>query len=984
VGGVVLLAIAAVLAAARLGEDGALDRPWLLGVFAALVALENVLSIRLRKGEEGESRAHEEALLVCMMLILPPLAALAAFAAGVVAGQLAVRRGLLKGVFNVAQFVASAALVATVVAVLAPGDEVGLARVLASLVGVLVFSLVNRVAIAGVLAAAGAGAFWDDFLEDLGPASLVWAGAVSVGLLAGLAAVAHPWAIPFALAALVALTVALSGHARARHDRQALGELVDSSAAAIFSVDGRGRIRAWNPEMERVTGRPAEEAGGRYLADLVRVQDPDGSPVGDLLSARDLAGPRERRPVRLETASGAERWLTLSRAGLPDGGFTFVALDVTEQREAEDKLDEANARYRSLVEHLPLTTYIDAIDATSSNLYSSPQIEPLLGYSAEEWRSDPDLFPSIIHPDDRERVLAEHARTHETGEPLRTEYRAFARDGRLVWIQDEAVIVKDDSGNPLCLQGYLLDVTTRKAAEAERLELLEAEQAARAEAEQAQKRITDTLERMTDAFVALDHDWRFTYLNTEAGSILGGPRDELLGKNIWQEFPALVGSPVQEELERAATREARTDFVAPYPEFGRWLEVRAYPRSDGISIYFRDVTERRELEEQLRQAQKMEAIGSLAGGVAHDFNNMMSAVVGFSELVLARLEDDHPVRRQVEEIHRAGERASEMTGQLLAFSRKQILQPRVLDVNAALAQAEKLLRRLIGEDIDLVSVLDPELEAVEADPGQLEQVLLNLAVNARDAMPAGGKLTIETANVELSEGYAASHVEVAPGSYVLVAVSDTGIGMDAKTQARIFEPFFTTKEHGKGTGLGLATVFGIVKQSGGHLSVYSEPGRGTTFKIYLPRAQAPASASQPSVGEEAAPRGQETVLLVEDEELVRNLEREALEGQGYTVLEARDGSHALELAGNHDGPIDLLLTDVVMPGLSGRELAERLAPLRPRMKVLYASGYTDEAIVRHGVLVPGIAFLPKPVTPSSLACKVREVLDDTAARLKRS
>ena len=388
-----------------------------------------------------------------------------------------------------------------------------------------------------------------------------------------------------------------------------------------------------------------------------------------------------------------------------------------------------------------------------------------------------------------------------------------------------------------------------------------------------------------------------------------------------------------------------------------------------------DMRALRESEEGLRQAQKMEAVGQLAGGIAHDFNNMMTAVIGYSELVLARLEDAHPLRHEVEEIKRAGERASAMTHQLLAFSRKQVLQPRVFDLNTVVAEVDGLLQRLIGENVELVSVLDPALEPIEADPGELEQVIMNLAINARDAMPTGGKLTIETANVELDEDYASHHFDVEPGPYVLLAVSDTGVGMEAETMRHIFEPFFTTKEEGKGTGLGLATVFGIVKQSGGDIHVYSEPSRGTTFKIYLSRTQAPVDRIEPVVVSTKPPRGSETILLVEDEELVRSLERKVLEASGYTVLEAHNVSHALELAQSHHGIIDLLLTDVVMPQLSGRELAERLTVRRPEMKILYASGYAADAITRHGVLEPGIAFLPKPLTPTSLARKVREVLD---------
>jgi len=387
-----------------------------------------------------------------------------------------------------------------------------------------------------------------------------------------------------------------------------------------------------------------------------------------------------------------------------------------------------------------------------------------------------------------------------------------------------------------------------------------------------------------------------------------------------------------------------------------------------------DLRALRQSEVELRQAQKMDAVGKLAGGVAHDFNNMMTAVVGFSSIILERLEDAHPLRRHVEEIKRAGERASAMTHQLLAFSRKQVLQPRVLDLNTVIVEVEKLLQHLIGEDVELVSALEPELEPIEADPGQLEQVIMNLAINARDAMPAGGRLTFETANVELDEDDAFRR-QVEPGPCVLLAVSDTGVGMTPETIPQIFEPFFTTKEEGEGTGLGLATVFGIVKQTGGDIRVESEPGRGTTFKIYLPQARTPLERL-PSISAGTRPsRGSETILLVEDEELVRNLEREVLEQSGYTVLEAGSPSQALELADDHHGAIDLLLTDVVMPHLSGPELAEQLGAQRPTMKILYTSGYAANMIAQQGVLEPGTAFIPKPLTPTSLTHKVREVLD---------
>ncbi|MGD0205890.1 MAG: ATP-binding protein, partial [Dehalococcoidia bacterium] len=395
--------------------------------------------------------------------------------------------------------------------------------------------------------------------------------------------------------------------------------------------------------------------------------------------------------------------------------------------------------------------------------------------------------------------------------------------------------------------------------------------------------------------------------------------------------------------------------------------------SECFEVIAEDLGERRRLEGQLRQAQKMEAVGRLAGGVAHDFNNLLTIIMGYSQLLLEKFGASDPLRRHVEAINQAGDRAAVLTRQLLAFSRRQVLALQVLDVNGVVANVGKLLRRLIGEDIDLV-VEGKGLGRVKADPGQMEQVVMNLAINARDAMPQGGRLTIETVDVELGEAYADNHFPVKPGPYVMLAVSDTGCGMDAETQAHIFEPFFTTKEQGKGTGLGLATVYGIVKQSGGYIWVYSDAGQGTTFKIYLPRVDEPAEVSGEKVVAVAA-GGTETVLLVEDQSEVRSLVREVLEANGYTVLEARNGEDALLVAEQHKGPIHLLLTDVVMPGMGGRELAEHLASSHREMKVLYASGYTDDAIVHHGVLEPGMAFLQKPFTPEALARKVRAVLD---------
>ena len=386
--------------------------------------------------------------------------------------------------------------------------------------------------------------------------------------------------------------------------------------------------------------------------------------------------------------------------------------------------------------------------------------------------------------------------------------------------------------------------------------------------------------------------------------------------------------------------------------------------------------ELRESEEQLRQTQKMEAVGRLAGGVAHDFNNLLMVMRGYGELMFNRLDANDPLRRNAEEIQKAAERATALTQQLLAFSRKQVLQPKVLDLNAVVTDVEKMLRRLIGEDIKLAAVLDLALGWVKADPGQIEQIILNLAVNARDAMPQGGRLTLKTANVTLDQAYVRQHVGATPGPYVLLAVSDSGVGMDAETQSHIFEPFFTTKGVDKGTGLGLSTVYGIVKQSGGYIWVESAPGRGTTFEIYLPLVEEAVAGEELHPALLApTPGGAETILVVEDEMSVRRLAAEFLGSSGYTVLEAQDGGAALQVCEEHRGPIHLLITDVVMPGMSGRELAVRLAGRRPEMKVIYMSGYTDDAMVPHGVLEEGIHFLQKPFSLDALARIVREGLE---------
>jgi signal transduction histidine kinase len=422
----------------------------------------------------------------------------------------------------------------------------------------------------------------------------------------------------------------------------------------------------------------------------------------------------------------------------------------------------------------------------------------------------------------------------------------------------------------------------------------------------------------------------------------------------------------------------------------RWIRDRAFPIRHAEGHIHRivgtatDVTEQVHLQEQFLQAQKMESVGRLAGGIAHDFNNLLTVINGTADLVMANLDSIDPLRQELEQIRLAGDRAATLTGQLLALSRRQILQPEILNLNEVIGDMRGMLRRLIGEDIQLVFQLSGQLSGqpsgqlarVRVDPGQIEQVILNLAVNAQDAMPDGGTLLIETREVLLDLAWPATHPSTVPGRHVMLAVSDTGIGMDEATRQRIFEPFFTTKDQGKGTGLGLSTVYGIVEQSNGTIWVYSEPGKGTTFKIYLPCLNEAPQQQSPARGEtRTGTHGHETILLVEDEQAVRSLTKRILESAGYTVLQAGNGSEALALLDRHGSPIDLLLTDVVMPGMNGRELATRIASVRPQMKVLYTSGYTDDAILRHGVLDDTSRFISKPYAPLELTRRVRDVLD---------
>jgi len=509
---------------------------------------------------------------------------------------------------------------------------------------------------------------------------------------------------------------------------------------------------------------------------------------------------------------------------------------------------------------------------------------------------------------------------------------------------------------------------------------------------QAEEALRESKKRMRAIFaaspvgIALFINRKLDWANETFYNLAGYEQDSLIGRDsrvfyTSDEEYERVGRGFYTDINKSGIAEVETKWIR---QDGKIIDccIRACsldPKdpSRGQIVTVADISEAKQFAAQFQQAQKMESIGRLAGGVAHDFNNILTIIIGNAGLALMKVGKDGSLRKEIEEIRTAGERATSLTRQLLAFSRKQIIQPEIIDLNELLTGIEKMLGRLIGEDVELLRIPGSALWQVEVDPGQMEQIIMNLVVNARDAMPRGGKLTVETANVDLDENYLRNHGlrEKEPGPYVMLAVSDTGTGMDKETQSHIFEPFFTTKGADKGTGLGLSTVYGIVKQNNGFIWVYSEPGQGSTFKVYFPKAKGDAASEKEEQHPVTALGGSETVLIVEDEDSLRKLSQRTLQQHGYSVLEAENGEDALRVSEAYAGSIDLLLTDVVMPGMGGKETAERLQPLYPRMKVLYMSGYTDNSIVHHGVLTEGVFFLQKPFSPEALVRKIREILD---------
>lgn len=613
---------------------------------------------------------------------------------------------------------------------------------------------------------------------------------------------------------------------------------------------------------------------------------------------------------------------------------------------------------------------IAIVDMHGHRIYNSRSYERVLGYSVEELRNSSSF--DQIHPEDRERVKAAAKDARETGVGRPIEYRIRHKNGTWRTLESTASVIRNSKGEPDKLVIINRDITERMQA-AEALQRSEAS-------------FRSVIEVAPYGIFRADLAGNLSMVNAAMQKMLGYESEtELLKLNLGTgiyRYPAEHRKINERFLRDQHFKEVEVDWKR---KNGTYITVRCsgWPVAgvDGtdIEVFAEDVTQRRVLERQLRMAQRMEAVGRLAGGIAHDFNNLLGVILGYIQVIKRDLVSGNSLYEYAEEIEKASHRAVSLTRQLLAFSRQQVLEPITLNLNTLVADMEKMLPRLIGEDIDLRLMLDPVLGQVKADPGQLEQVLMNLAVNSRDAMPDGGKLIVRTANAEIDTAFAREHPGSIPGKYVTLVVTDTGTGMDPETQAQIFEPFFTTKGRDKGTGLGLATVYGVVKQSNGYIDVESAKGKGSVFTIYLPLVEEASTVLQKSTPEPRTMRGSETILLVEDSEPLRRLAELFLKENGYRVLAAADGSEAQVAAAQFSDPIHLLLTDVVMPGINGRVLAERLAPSQPAMKVLYMSGYTDNFIAGHGVLEDGVHLLHKPFTEETLMRKVRELLDSSGA-----
>jgi two-component system, cell cycle sensor histidine kinase and response regulator CckA len=723
-------------------------------------------------------------------------------------------------------------------------------------------------------------------------------------------------------------------------------------------------------------------AANEYDIVLADYRLPDWTGMEALRELRHLG--RDIPLILITGELGDERAVECVKAGAADyllktGNLARLPLAVNraieekrarnESRHSQQLIEQAQQQAREQEERfLQLAENIDEVFFVMDShhrktLYINPAYEKIWGRSCQSLYDNPRSFVEPVPAGDRERLTEYMDRISRGEQAGKLEFRLIQPSGNVRWLLAHAVPIRNEHGDVYRIGGVALDITESR------------------EAQMALEEIAERLRKLTEtSFDAIDitQDGIIQEVNSGYLKMFGYERmEEVIGRPMTD----FVGNASRAEVAMRIEKDIEGTYeLGGLRKDGKRLLLEATARTHVIRgrpvriTALRDMTERRALEDQFRQAQKMEAVGRLAGGVAHDFNNLLTVILSYTDMLIEGVSPKDPRTEDLSEIRKAAVAAASLTRQLLAFSRQQVIEPRLLNLNDVVASSEKMLRRLIGEDIEVQTTLSSVPLTVMIDPGQLEQVVMNLAVNARDAMPTGGKLTLETARVTVDAEYAHDHWPLTSGTFAMLAMSDIGCGMDELTRSRIFEPFFTTKGAGEGTGLGLATVYGIVKQSNGHIWVYSEPGKGTSFKIYFPILDQPPEQYGTKPDSEATPSGTETILLAEDATAVRVAARQILERFGYTVLEAANGTDALSTAQNGVA-IDLLLTDVVMPEMSGRELVERIAKLRPNTKVLFMSGYTDDAIVRHGVLRPGTAYLQKPFSPDTLARKVREVLD---------
>jgi PAS domain S-box-containing protein len=748
-------------------------------------------------------------------------------------------------------------------------------------------------------------------------------------------------------------------------------ETITSTAAdGIFMTDRNHRVMFANPAAERMFGFTSAELRGKSLHAMIHHSRPDGSaypPSECPVSAVYAIGKTmlDHRDVYF-CKDGTAVHVSVSNAPLIRGEKTvavvIIVRDVTETETARRELTRTNERLASALATAALGVWSVNFE-TGENTWDD-RMRSLFGVPRGEHLSFAEAM-ELVHPADRVRTEDILNLPPESDGDIQWEWRVTRRDGVTRCHQVRGRVYRDAHGKPLSAHGVTRDITDLKHAQ------------------DVQVRFEAIIESSDDSICSTTLEGVILTWNRGAQAIFGYSPAEIIGRSAAIVVPRPRVGETGMLLGRVAKGERVEHFETErLTKDGRLIEVSislSPMRNEAgqivaVSAIARDLTRQKLLEEQLRQAEKMEAIGQLAGGIAHDFNNLLTVVNGYAGMALLSVPEG-PLREQLQAIQAAGERATALTSQLLAFSRKQMLQPQVLDINSVVAAIHPLLRRVIREDIECVMALAPRLSRVKADRHQIEQVLLNLVVNAGDAMVSGGWIVMETKDVTLHREYARSHPDVIPGAYVMLAVSDSGTGIEPGIRARIFEPFFTTKPAGKGTGLGLSMVYGIVRQSGGHITCYSEPGLGTTFRVYLPVCAEPGLTIHSILDENEPPSicGTETILLVEDDSGLRMYAANVLKDLGYNVYVAADGAEALRI-GEGNRYIDLLITDMVMPGIGGYELATRLVPLAAGMKVLYVSGYTENAIVRKGILEPGLAFLPKPYSPRQLAKKIRETL----------